>query len=225
MRRAAAQNISKQQRSPRLRKSLRRLGRSFYERHPRTVARELLGKILLRRDPQGLRAGRIVEVEAYLGADDAAAHAAAGETARNRVLFGRPGYAYVYFTYGMHYCFNVSCMPEGDAGCVLIRALEPVTGISAMASARDLQLETSQRLEQLRLISSGPARLCEALSITRERDNCKDLTSRNSDLWIANDGYVPAGIIRAPRVGITKSVEMPLRYFVAANEFVSRRGR
>src|SRR5687767_14816426 len=131
MRRTAAQKISKQQRSPRLRKSLRPLGRSFYERHPRTVARELLGKILLRRDPQGLRAGRIVEVEAYLGADDAAAHAAAGETARNRVLFGRPGYAYVYFTYGMHYCFNVSCMPEGDAGCVLIRALEPVTGISA----------------------------------------------------------------------------------------------
>lgn len=187
------------------------------------VARELLGKILLRRDPGGLRAGRIVEVEAYLGADDAAAHAAAGETARNRVLFGPAGHAYVYFTYGMHYCFNVSCMPEGDAGCVLIRALEPLTGIAAMAEARDLHVEHIRRSDLLRLISSGPARLCEALGITRERDNGKDLTRRGSNLWIADDGYAPAGIVRTPRIGITKSVEMPLRYFVAANEFVSGR--
>lgn len=185
------------------------------------MARDLLGKILVRREGSGLRAGRIVEVEAYLGSNDAAAHAAAGETARNRVLFGPPGHAYVYFTYGMHYCLNVSCMPEGEAGCVLIRALEPVAGISRMAAARGMQLPNTVRPTQLRLLSSGPGRLCEAMGITRERDNGKDVSSRKSDLWIGNDGYEPAGIIRTPRIGIAKSREMPLRYFIAGNEFVS----
>ena len=198
----------------------RPLSRSFFERDPRHVARELLGKILLRPDSEGVRVGRIVEVEAYLGADDAAAHAAVGETARNRVLFGPPGHAYVYFTYGMHYCLNVSCMPEGDAGCVLIRALEPLAGIGTMAKARGCEIE-SGKPSALRLIASGPARLCEALDITRERDNGRDLTSRDSGLWIGEDGYTPAGIVRTPRIGITKSVEMPLRYFIAANQFVS----
>lgn len=200
------------------------LSRSFFVRDPRPVARELLGKVLLRRDAEGLRAGRIVEVEAYLGADDAAAHAAAGVTPRNRVLFGPPGHAYVYFTYGMHYCLNVSCMPEGDAGCVLIRALEPLAGIAAMAKARACEIE-SGKAATLRLIASGPARLCEALDITREGDNGRDLTSRDSSLWIGDDGYTPAGIVRTPRIGITKSVEMPLRYFIAGNEFVSAKRR
>lgn len=168
--------------------------------------------------------GRIVEVEAYLGADDAAAHAAAGETARNRVLFGPPGHAYVYFTYGMHYCLNVSCMPEGDAGCVLIRALEPLAGIAAMAKARGCEI-ASGKPATLRLIASGPARLCEALAITRERDNGRDLTTQKSDLWIGDDGYSPAGVVRTPRIGITKSVEMPLRYYIAGNGFVSGKRR
>jgi DNA-3-methyladenine glycosylase len=202
------------QRLPRL------LSRSFFAGDPRDVARELLGKVLLRRDAHGLRAGRIVEAEAYLGADDAAAHAAAGETARNRVLFGPSGHAYVYFTYGMHYCFNVSCMPEGDAGCVLIRALEPLAGIVAMAKARGCEIENGTP-SALRLISSGPARLCEALGITRERDNGKDLTNSSSDLWVGEDEYAPAGIVCTPRIGITKSVEMPLRYFIVGNQFVS----
>ena len=167
--------------------------------------------------------GRIVEVEAYLGAGDAAAHAAAGETARNQVLFGPPGHAYVYFTYGMHYCLNVSCMPKGDAGCVLIRALEPLTGIEAMKHARKFKGGDVQARAGLHSIASGPARLCEAMEITRARDNGKDLTSPRSDLWIADNGYLPASIIRTPRIGITKSVEMPLRYFIAGNEYVSGR--
>ena len=118
--------------------------------------------------------GRIVEVEAYLGAGDLAAHAAAGNTARNSVLWGPPGHAYVYFIYGVHYCLNISCLPDGDAGCVLIRALEPVNGIAEMAKARglaDLDL-TSPR--DLRKLASGPGKLCEALAITRPRDNGKD---------------------------------------------------
>jgi DNA-3-methyladenine glycosylase len=226
MRKTAAQNIPERPKSPRLRKSPHPLGRPLFERDPGLVAPELLGKVLVRQEGRSLRAGRIVEVEVYLGADDAAAHAAAGETARNRVLFGPAGHAYVYFTYGMHYCLNVSCMRAGQAGSLLIRALEPLAGISAMAKARGLD-ERKQRDsgQQLRLIASGPGRLCQAMSITRPRDNGQDLTGRTSGLWIGDDGYLPQGIIRTPRIGITKSVEMPLRYFIAGNEFVSGRRR
>src|SRR5207237_4487390 len=137
---------------------------------------------LVRKLARNVLAGRIVEVEAYLGADDAAAHSAAGRTDRNAVIFGPAGYAYVYFIYGMHYCLNVSCMPAGDAGCVLIRALEPRIGLKTMARARDITLENP------RLLCGGPARLCEAFGVTRERDNGKDLTA-GSDLWIADDGF------------------------------------
>jgi DNA-3-methyladenine glycosylase len=221
MRKTAAKNIPKRGLIPRLRKSPRPLERSFFNRDPEAVARGLLGKILVRREMGRGRAGRIVEVEAYLGSNDAAAHAAAGETARNRVLFGPPGHAYVYFTYGMHFCLNVSCMPEGQAGCVLIRALEPVAGLASMAVARGMALPNRKVPRELRLLASGPGRLCEAMDITRERDNGKDVTSRRSDLWIGDDCYVPPGIIRTSRIGITKSREMPLRYLIAGNEFVS----
>ena len=110
----------------------------FFNRDPRRVARALLGKLLVRKTPRGILAGRIVETEAYLGKGDAAAHAAAGRTARNSVLFGPPGHAYVYFIYGNHYCLNVSCLPDGVPGCVLFRALEPVAGIKQMAKARGI---------------------------------------------------------------------------------------
>ena len=220
-----AKNISNRGLIPRLRKSPLPLERSFFDRRPEKVARELLGKVLVRRELGRMRAGRIVEAEAYLGSKDAAAHAAAGETARNRVIFGPPGHAYVYFTYGMHFCLNVSCMPPGQAGCVLIRALEPLAGIAAMGLARGLEPDGNRSLRDLRLLTSGPGRLCEAMSITRERDNGKDVTSLMADLWIGDDGYLPSGIIRTPRIGITKSREMPLRYFIAGNEFVSGKRR
>src|SRR5260221_12425004 len=112
--------------------NLKHLSRSFFLRDPRRVGRDLLGKLIVRKQCSKILAGGIVEVEAYLGQDDLAAHASAGRTARNEVIFGPPGRAYVYFIYGVHYCLNVSCMPEGDAGCVLIRALEPITGIESM---------------------------------------------------------------------------------------------
>ncbi len=112
----------------------------FFNRDPRHVARALLGKLLIRKTPRGILAGRIVETEAYLGQGDEAAHAAAGRTPRNAVLFGPPGHAYVYFIYGNHYCLNVSCLPEGVPGCVLFRALEPVAGIEQMAKARGVNL-------------------------------------------------------------------------------------
>src|SRR5215510_16038014 len=137
----------------------RLLPRSFFNRDPRVVARELLGKLVVRRKGRKLLAGRIVEVEAYLGAKDLAAHAAAGRTARNQVLWGPPGHAYVYFIYGVHYCLNISCLPEGEAGCVLIRALEPLSGLSAMAKARELSRRDLVSPRDLRQLTSGPGRL------------------------------------------------------------------
>src|SRR5947208_12488152 len=136
------------------------LKRSFFNRDPRIVSKQLLGKVLIRKQKSHILAGRIVEVEAYLGADDAAAHAAAGRTARNQVLFGPPGHAYVYFIYGVHYCLNFSCMPEGNAGCVLLRAIEPIEGAEQMAHARGIEPERLQSISGQRLLTSGPGRLC-----------------------------------------------------------------
>jgi DNA-3-methyladenine glycosylase len=197
------------------------LSREFFARNAITVGRELLGKLLIRREGRKLLAGRIVEDEAYLGAVDPAAHAYAGRTPRNAVLFGPPGHSYVYFIYGNHYCTNVSCMPEGDAGCVLLRALEPVWGLEEMVEARGLELSEESPTSQLRLVSSGPGRMSEALGITRARDNGKDLTSRQSGLWFADDGYRPARIAVTPRIGIRKAVEEQLRFVIEGNPFVS----
>ncbi len=197
------------------------LSRQFFNRDPVTVGRELLGKLLIRREGRQLLAGRIVEDEAYLGKQDPAAHGFAGKTPRNSVLFGPPGHAYVYFIYGNHYCLNVACLPEGCGEGVLFRAMEPVFGLERMAVARDIELPSSPRPSQLRLIASGPGRMAEALGITRLRDNDKDLTSRTSDLWFADDGFRPERIVATPRIGITKAVEHPLRFVIAGNAFVS----
>ncbi len=197
------------------------LTREFFNRDVVAVARDLLGKLLIRREGRALLGGRVVEVEAYLGEDDPAAHAYAGRTARNFVLFGPPGRAYVYFIYGNHYCLNVSCTPKGHGGGVLFRAIEPVFGLEAMAHARGIELPDFPRATQLRLITSGPGRMAEALGITRERDNNKDLTSRKSDLWLADDGFRPERILATPRIGITKAVDKQLRFSIAGNSFVS----
>jgi DNA-3-methyladenine glycosylase len=194
------------------------LRREFFNRDPRVVGRELLGKVLVRRVGRKLLAARIVETEAYLGEDDPAAHSAAGRTARNAVLFGPPGYAYVYFIYGNHYCLNVSCLPDGVAGGVLFRAVEPTAGIEEMARARDIEIAGPQ---DLRKLTSGPGRMAEAFGITRERDNGKDLTSTRSDLWLADDGGSRVRVLITKRIGITKAADSPLRYVVAGNEFVS----
>jgi len=197
------------------------LSRDFFNRDPITVARELLGKLLIRRDGRNLLAGRIVENEAYLGQEDPAAHAYSGRTARNFVLFGPSGHAYVYFIYGNHYCLNVSCMPEGFGEGVLFRAMQPVFGMSKMALARGIVLPPSPRIAQLKMISSGPGRMSEALGITRVRDNDKDLTSPDSGLWLADDGARPERIIATPRIGITKAADRPLRFAIADDPYVS----
>jgi DNA-3-methyladenine glycosylase len=197
------------------------LPRSFFNRDPRIVSREILGKLVVRRERRKILAGRIVEAEAYLGTDDLAAHAAAGLTARNAVLFGAPGHVYVYFIYGMYYCLNFSCLPDGTAGGVLIRALEPVAGLHDMARARGLKDFNPESLRDLRKLTSGPGRLCEALGITRPRDNAKDAVSRRSDLQMMDDGFKPGKILVTPRIGIVKSAALELRYAIEGNPFVS----
>ncbi|MFP5249642.1 MAG: DNA-3-methyladenine glycosylase [Acidobacteriota bacterium] len=193
------------------------LPRAFYLRPPDVVARELLGKILVRRY-EGIRlAGRIVEAEAYFGLNDPAAHAFAGKTPRNAVLFGPPGFAYVYFIYGMHFCLNISCEPEGQAGCVLLRALEPLEGMETMAALRKLSSGVHPRL-----LASGPGRLCQALGITRESHNGIDLTSTPAGLHLEDDGYIPERVEATPRIGIRRAADRPLRFLIADNRCLSK---
>ena len=196
------------------------LSRAFFDRDPRLVCPDLLGKILVRRQGRKLLTGRIVEVEAYLGTGDPAAHSFSGKTQRNAVLFGPPGLAYVYFIYGNHYCLNVSCLPDGTAGGILFRALEPLQGIDEMFKLRGIEPGSD-----LRRLTRGPGRLAAAFGITRERDNGKDLTNSKSDLYIADDGSPPPSALITKRIGITKAADMPLRYIVAGNRFVSGRNK
>jgi DNA-3-methyladenine glycosylase len=193
------------------------VSRALFLDPPDVVARKLLGKLLVRAGEPMV--GRIVEVEAYFGESDPAAHSFAGKTARNAVLFGPPGRAYVYFVYGMHFCLNVSCEPEGRAGCVLLRALEPLSGLEAMAVSRGLAARKA-----LTSLTSGPGRLCQAFGITRERDNGADLTAPESDLQIQDDGFVAGKVLVTPRIGITKDAERAARFLLADNPFVSGRG-
>ena len=193
------------------------LKRPFYARPAIEVAGGLLGKVLVRRYEGKRLAGRIVEVEAYCGLGDPASHAFPGKTERNAVLFGPPGFAYVYFIYGMHYCLNISCEPEGESGGILLRALEPLEGLATMARLRGLAANTNPRN-----LTSGPGRLCEAIAVTRTTHNGLDVTSRRSGLHVEDDGFVPGKIDALPRVGIRKAADRPLRFVIAGNRFVSR---
>lgn len=177
----------------------------------------------MRREEGGqIISGRIIETEAYLGAKDLAAHSAAGKTPRNEIMFGPAGHCYVYFTYGMHFCANVSCDKEGHGGAVLFRALEPLGEIERMALWRKMKLTEPPTQKDLKLLTSGPGRMAQALNITRPRDNGKDFTSQESDLVIVDDGKMPRPrITTTVRIGITKSTDLPLRFFVAGNAYVS----
>ncbi|HEY8056914.1 MAG TPA: DNA-3-methyladenine glycosylase [Terriglobales bacterium] len=176
------------------------LSRDFFLAPPSLVAPALLGKLLICRHGRVLRRVRLVETEAYLGTGDRAAHSAAGRTRRNAVLFGPPGHAYVYFIYGMHYCLNVSTLPDGEAGGVLFRAAEE-EGTPPRAL-------------------SGPGRLTRALGIDR-RDNGRDLT-RPGSLYLADDGYRPSPVAQGPRIGIRHDAHLPLRFFLPGHPAVSR---
>jgi DNA-3-methyladenine glycosylase len=183
----------------------------LYEQETLVVARELLGCVLVSRRGDELAAGRIVETEAYLR-DDPASHSFRGQTARNRVMFGPPGHAYVYFTYGAHWCLNAVTAPEGVGEAVLIRALEPLAGIELMRRRRGV--------EEPRLLASGPGRLTQALGITGELNG---VSLASGALAILGPAAQPVEIVEGPRVGIRQAVEHAWRFFEAGSRFVSRR--
>jgi DNA-3-methyladenine glycosylase len=185
------------------------LPRSFYRDSADVVARNLLGKLVVRRIGRKRLIGRITEIEAYLGAADPAAHSFIGKTARNAVLFGPPGFAYVYFIYGMHYCLNFSCSTDGEAEGVLIRSLDPIEGLETMARLRGFAT-----VPKTSLLTSGPGRLCEALDITRANTNGLDVTRADSLLQVLDDGFRPSSILTTPRIGIRKAADRPLRFLV-----------
>jgi len=201
----------------------RLLPRSFFETPPERVASALLGKVLVHRTEGGLLAGRIVEVEAYLGphsdTPDAAAHSHRGPTPRNSVLFGPAGYSYVYTIYGRYFCANFSCEAEGQAGGVLLRALEPVLGIEQMVLNRGLAEGAAARE-----LTSGPSRLCQALGLTREQHNGLDVVDEASILQVRDDGFVAGTILTTPRIGLNPAnpaLDWPLRYVLAGHSCVS----
>jgi DNA-3-methyladenine glycosylase len=217
--------------------------RAFFEAPVETVAPRLLGKMLARRTRAGWMAGRIVEVEAYLGPHndvaDRAAHSHRGPTPRNRVLFGPAGHAYVYSIYGMYYCMNITCEPEGRAGCILLRALEPLTGLKQMARNRGLERPpmlsvatgapgrngaTRERLvtdKALRELAGGPSRLCQALDLTRDAHNGLDLLDAASPLQVWDDGTIVRQVLVTTRIGIRHAAELPLRFAIPKHSCVS----
>ena len=196
--------------------------REFFEAPPEIVAPQLLGAILASRTDAGWVAGRIVEVEAYYGPHsqipDPAAHSFRGVTPRNEVMFGPPGHAYVYFIYGVHYCVNVTCEPAGMAGCILIRALEPVLNREAMTAYRKLRSNNTQDAN----LTGGPGRLCQALQITRPTHNGLDLVSAGSSLQLLSDGSERQPYEISTRIGIRHAADLPLRFSVANHACVSR---
>lgn len=188
------------------------LSREFFGRDGREVAPELLGKVLTCRGTSG----RIVEVEAYAGLEDPGSHAYRGPTPRTEIMFGPPGFLYVYFSYGMHWCANAVCGQEGTASAVLIRALAPLSGLESMRQRRT-------RARRDRDLCSGPAKLCQALEIGKA-DNGADLVSGDRGITIANDGAPPPRPGQSERIGLSAGQEHPWRWFVPGDLNLSRPG-
>jgi DNA-3-methyladenine glycosylase len=192
-----------------------KIPRSFYEQSTLDVARQLLGKYLVRKLAEGTTVGRIVETEAYVGPEDKACHASRGRTARTEIMFGRAGHAYVYFVYGFHHMLNIVTEKMDFPSAVLIRAVEPVKGVTLMQERRGI--------ETLRNLASGPGKLCEAFAIDRTL-NGSDLCG--SVLYIRDDGDSTLGIVTRPRIGVDYAGQWTrrlLRFYIKGNPFVSRR--
>lgn len=189
------------------------LAERFYARDTIRVARDLLGCVLETRIGGVVAAGRIVEVEAYVGPHDPACHGYGNRcSARNAALFGRPGTAYVYRSYGVHWCFNAVTEREGYPAAVLVRALEPVAGRAAMAKRRGVGSE--------RLLCAGPGRLCQALGISGEHDG---RPLRRGPVRILRRRRRPGAVTVGPRVGVARAADWPLRYYLGESPWVSRR--
>ncbi len=189
------------------------LDKDFFSADAVTLAQKLLGRMLTRKSPDGLTSGIIVETEAY-SQEDAASHSYRGETERTKVMFGPGGYAYIYFTYGMHYCFNVVSGPAGHGQAVLIRALEPLEGIDIMRQRR-AKNETKD-------LCSGPAKLVQAMGITKA-DYGKPLFTGSLYIKKSSQPAITSDmILSGPRIGIKQAVDAPWRFWVKDNPYVSR---
>jgi len=198
---------------------LKKLNRTFYQRELLVVARELLGKILVKADGSALLAGKIVEVEAYDGSIDEAAHTYTGKTIRNQIMFEAGGYFYVYFTYGAHFCCNIVTGEEGHGTAVLIRGVEPVEGIVKMAFNRYGKNLVNEK-EKYNL-TSGPGKVCQAFGITRDYYG-EDLIKGR--VYLLNQPKIPEQmVVQTTRIGIKKSIELNWRFYIKDNPFVSRK--
>ncbi len=193
----------------------RTLRRTFYDRPTLTVAEALLGKVLVHRTPDGTAAGRIVEVEAYIGEDDPACHAAPGPTARNEPLYGCPGVAYVYLNYGMHYLVNAVTEHVGSPAAVLLRALEPLEGLALMRRRRAIRGRAAPPDHDL---CRGPGNLTRALGITLAQNR---MPLYGSTLVIQDRGSIPEAIAWSTRIGLSVGVDHPWRAFVIGSRAVS----
>lgn len=199
--------------------SHKKLTKKFYTRDVHSVAKELLGKIFVRKIGDKILAGKIVEVEAYDGKIDEAAHSFNGKTKRNEVMFNGGGNLYVYFTYGMHFCCNTVTGEPGERTAILLRGLEPVEGIELMAENRYGKKNISVK-EKINL-TNGPGKICAALKIKRE-DNGTPLDG--DDIFILNAPIIPKEQIKtSTRIGIKKSVDLPWRYYIKDNSYVSKK--
>ncbi len=187
-----------------------KLRRSFYNRPTLEVAPDLLGKVLVYHSDKGMLSARIVEVEAYIGQDDPACHAARGLTNRNKPMFGPPGFTYIYFVYGMYHCLNVVTESEGSPAAVLIRAAEPVDGL-------DVMLSNSFKKSNKNLLS-GPGRLCRAFGLSREQN---DLDLTRDAIYIENRNMKVTNIQRSARIGIKVGCELLWRFYDADSTEVS----
>lgn len=197
----------------------KKLKREFYTRNLLSVARELLGKILVKKSGNKILSGKIVEVEAYHGDYDQASHTFKGKTKRNEVMFNEGGYLYVYFTYGAHFCANVVVGKKGKGIAVLIRALEPVEGIDMMIKNR-FKRKLVHDNEKYNL-TNGPGKLCKALGINRNH-NGADLTG--NEIYVLDQPKLRSKEIGvSKRIGITRSVDLQWRFFINGNAFVSRK--
>jgi len=189
------------------------LNRSFYSRDSSIVAKELLGKLIVRHFNNNILIGKIVETESYLPENDPASHSFIGKTTRNSVLFNDAGFCYV-FSIHRYFCFNTVCNSVNIPGGVLIRALEPVQGIDLMENLRDNY--------SVKNLTNGPGKLCKALNITREQNNI-DLTKKESEIYILDAPKISEElIVTTTRIGISKAAELPLRFYIKGNPFVSK---
>jgi len=199
------------------------LPRVFFDRPSTAVAPELLGCVLVHSLAEGVVAAEIVEVEAYMGRIDPPSHAFRGQTARNEVMFGEPGHAYVYFTYGMHFCVNLVCERPGEAAAVLLRAGRVVDGVG-LAAARRSGASGGNGSRRLAQLASGPARLCQALGIDRAQNGADVCDPGGALRVLVPDGFsgLPADrIATGPRVGVSTGAEVPWRFWIAGNPAVS----